>query len=123
MQYAASAAARAGEWSKVAGAFLRRTAVRIKDELGQTVDIARLRQARTWEDRLAAVSLPRAAVIGIIVIALVAALAWAVTRPDPYRPAAPTAREIALRQTAVETAPHAPPPGLVEANKSLESAR
>jgi len=50
-------------------------------------------------------------------------VAYVVTRPDAYAPPLPTAREIALRQQAIEHAPHGPPPGLVEANKSVETGQ
>lgn len=120
MQIATQAAARAQAWSRDTRDSLRRLGERLLQELRLTVDFPRWRVADTWPDRLAALSWPRVAILsGIVGVVLASAiLAYGLTRPYAYDPQEPTARELALRQQALENVRPSPPPGLVEANKT-----
>lgn len=123
MLIATQAAARAHAWALDAGSAVQRLAERLVAELRMTVDMPRLRAATTWSDRLEALSWPRVAVLaGILGVVIASAMGvYAMTRPYAYAPQEPTARELALRQHALENVRPAPPPGLVEANKTWKA--
>lgn len=70
----------------------------------QVVDRDRLRQSRSWRDRLAAVSWPRAgAVIGAASLVAGAAFVWlGQTRLEPHPPALPSEHEVRVGQEAID---------------------
>lgn len=122
MLIASEAAARAQAWALDAGSSARRFAARVLAEIRLTVDLPHWRAATNWPDRLRALSWPRVAVLsGVFGLVIASALGiYELTRPYAYPPQEPTARELALRQHALENVRPAPPPGLVEANKSWD---
>lgn len=124
MQYASSAVARASEWIRIGTETAQRAAARVAGEARQLIDLPRWRTATDWSERFDAVSWKRAGVVaGVVGAVSVSVLAYAVTRRDPYTPRLPGTEEIAIRAQAIEDAPHAPPLGLVEANRPVEGVR
>ena len=89
-------------------------------QLGQTFDRSAWSSASSWRQRLAAVSWPRAGLLTAAVVSplLATYVIHLATRPVAYPPPEPSEESIALyAKTAREVRP-APPPGLVEANKT-----
>lgn len=123
MQYASGAVTRASELAKAGAAVARNAARWIADELGQMIDVPRWQTATRWSERLSAISWPRAGVaLRVVAILTATVFIYVATRPDPYTPRLPGPDEIAARQQAIQNARRTPPPGLVEANKPVESS-
>lgn len=123
MQIATEAATRAQAWMRDTTATLGQLGQRALAEIRLTVDLPRWRQARTPTERLAALSWPRVGVLSILPLALIVGLYTfhLLTRLDAYPPPDPSAQEIAARAETLRNVPHAPPPSLVEANKSWKA--
>ena len=119
MSISTVAASRARDWAKAAAGVVAGAGARIATELRLLINLQEWAAASDWRERLAAVSWPRAAVVAGVVLVLGVTVFALLPRPDAYRHPDPTAREIELRQDALEHAPPAPPPGLVDANKSV----
>jgi hypothetical protein len=122
MQIATEAAARAHAWTRDATETLRRLGHWALTEIRLTVDVPRWRRASTPAERLAALSWLRIGAFAILPLGLIAGLYTfhILTRPDAYPPPFPSAREIAVGET-LQSVSHAPPPSLVEANKSWKA--
>lgn len=92
-------------------------------ETRRIIDLEQWSNAQSWRARLSAVSWPRAGACAVIALVVGAAIFTLIPRQGAYRHPDPTAREIRLRQTAIENAPHEIPVGLREANRSVETGR
>ncbi|MNC48739.1 hypothetical protein D3C75_978720 [compost metagenome] len=86
------------------------------------VDLQHWKSATSWHGRLAAVSWPRAGVIGGIAAALLGLGIYAATPKGlrAYPPPLPAEHVRELRQKQLEQFKTTPPQGLVEANRSAQ---
>jgi len=95
---------------------------RLKREIQSTVDLEAWQSAMTLHERLGAVSWPRAGIaagaVGVLAAGLMVVVLY--DRPDAYPPPDPTAAELSSRRNALMHV-SAPPPSLVEANKSWKA--
>jgi hypothetical protein len=120
MRITAKVATRLKAWARYASDAWHRLSHRAFTEICLTVDVSRLRQAHSSAERVAAVSWPRMGALAITPLALLGTFYafHALTRPDAYPPPDPTQRQVVARAEALRMASRAPPPALVEANKS-----
>lgn len=86
------------------------------------VDLQHWKSATCWRDRLAAVSWPRAGVIGGISAAVLGLGIYAIIPKGlgAYPPPLPPEHVRDLRQKQLEQFKSTPPQGLVEANRSAQ---
>jgi hypothetical protein len=92
----------------------------LKQQALSIIDLPRWRSAASWPERGLAVSWPRVGILALILalaIALTFSILDAMRLPGPGP--LPTDEEMRIRQEALSRFKATPPPGLVEANKSV----
>ena len=112
-------------WSRVAADWLTDLALkgwsRLRQEAVATVDLGRFRHARTFSERLQAISWPRAGVVSGLALACLGLGIWAIVHPRPLGVAGPlpTEREIELRIAAMDSPKAQPPASLIRGAPKL----
>lgn len=104
---------------------LKAAAGSLSDTLSRTIDADQWRTARSWRDRLAAISWPRT--VCLLGAGAAAALtAFILVNPPGlrgYPPPLPSKETLTLRDQGLKTFKSAPPAGLIEANRSAPAER
>ena len=104
---------------------LKAAAESMGDTLSRTIDGEQWRTARSWRNRLAAISWPRAACL-LGAGATAALTAFILLNPPGlrgYPPPLPSKETLALRDQGLKTFKSAPPAALIEANRSAPAER
>lgn len=104
---------------------IRRAASGVFAEFSKTVDLDRWSVATGWQARLRAVSWPRAAVLAGLASVIVATTITVVLPRGirGYPPPLPSQETLTLRDQGLKRFKSTPPPGLIEANRSIPTGR